>query len=322
MPQVDLPLEELWTYSGTNPKPDDFDRYWSEALAELDAVDPQPDRRPADFSVPFARCEEWYFTGTRGARIHAKCVLPRAQAGGSGRHPALLRFHGYSMSAGDWVELLPYAAAGFVVCALDVRGQGGKSTDPGGVVGNTLHGHIIRGLEGAPEDLLFRHIYLDTVAAARLVMALPEVDTARIGVTGGSQGGGLSLACAALEPRIARVAAIYPFLCDYQRVWDLDLGQAAYEELREYFRRFDPRHENASHTFTRLGYVDVQHLAPRITGRTMVVTGLMDEVCPPSTQFAAFNKIKAEKQMIIYPDFSHENLPDVGDRVFQFMLEM
>src|SRR5205823_2021338 len=104
---------------------------------------------------------------------------------------------------------------------------------------------------------------------------------------------GLTLACAALEPRLKLAAPVYPFLCDYQRVWEMDLDVAAYDELRVYFRLFDPLHEREQQVFTRLGYIDNQHLAQRIRAEVLMAVGLMDTVCPPSTQFAAFNKIEA-----------------------------
>ena len=133
------------------------------------------------------------------------------------------------------------------------------------VAGPTLRGHIIRGLEDPdPSKLLFRQVFLDTVQLARVVMAFPEVDPGRVGCWGASQGGALALACAALEPRIRRTAPVFPFLCDYQRVWEMDQAKDAYEELRLFFRAFDPRHEREAAIFTRLGYIDVQHLAPRI----------------------------------------------------------
>ncbi|MFN2161951.1 MAG: acetylxylan esterase, partial [Candidatus Promineifilaceae bacterium] len=47
-----------------------------------------------------------------------------------------------------------------------------------------------------------------------------------------------------------------------------------------------------------------------------------DEICPPSTQFAAYNKITAPKEMVLYPDFGHEDLPGFDDRVFQFMMNL
>jgi cephalosporin-C deacetylase len=202
-------------------------------------------------------------------------------------------FHGYSGSSGDWCDKLAYVANGFSVAALDCRGQGGLSEDAGSVRGNTLRGHIIRGLDDSPDRLLFRQIFLDCAQLAGIVMSMEEVDPDRVGATGGSQGGGLTLACAALEPRIRRCAPVFPFLCDYLRVWEMDLDVAAYDELRTYFRLFDPLHEHKDEAFTRLGYIDCQHLAPRIRAETMLSFGLIDSICPPSSQFAAYNKIRA-----------------------------
>lgn len=317
MPLVfDLPLEELKTYQGRNPRPDDFDAFWERGLAEMRATDPGVQLVPAEFQTSFAECFHLYFTGVRGARVHAKLLQPKH---GSALHPAVLMFHGYSGNSGDWSSKLGYVAQGFTVAALDVRGQGGLSEDVGGVKGSTLHGHIVRGLDDNPDNMLFRHIFLDTARLARIVMDLPNVDENRVGATGGSQGGGLTLACAALEPRIRRLAPVYPFLADYQRVWEIDLDVDAYAELRQYFRLFDPLHRQENGIFEKLGYIDVQHLAPRIQGQVLMSVGLMDEICPPSTQFAVFNKITSLKSVLVYPDFGHENLPGNEDAIFEFM---
>ncbi len=313
----DMPLAELRAYQGVNPKPADFDAFWERGLAEMRATDPQIELVPAHFQTTYADCFHLYFTGVGGARLHAKFVRPKQQTQPG---PALLMFHGYSMNAGEWLDKLAYAAAGFTVAALDCRGQGGQSQDLGGATGWTLHGHIVRGLDDAPEMLSFRQIFLDTAQLAAIVMAMPQVDENRVGATGASQGGGLTLACAALEPRIRRAAPIYPFLCDYQRVWEMDLDEGAYEELKSYFRRFDPRHEREAAIFTQLGYVDVQHLAPRIRAEVRLAVGLRDKICPPSTQFAAYNKISAPKSLDLYPEFAHEHLYGQADRVFQFMM--
>lgn len=318
MPLIDLPLAELRTYSGRNPRPADFDAYWDAALGELDATDPQPELRP-NFMVSARgiECFDLWFTGVGGARIYAKYLRPKPSAEKS---PATLHFHGYSGHSGDWVDKLGWPAAGFCFASMDVRGQGGKSEDRGQVKGTTLRGHIVRGLDDPdPRKLAFRQIFLDTAQLARVVMNLPEVDANRVGCFGSSQGGALSLACAALEPRIRRTAPVFPFLCDYQRVWEMDQAKDAYEELRLFFRAFDPRHERETEIFTKLGYVDCQHLAPRIQAETLMFTGLMDTICPPSSQFAAFNKITAKKDVILYPDFAHEVLPGQIDRTFGFM---
>jgi cephalosporin-C deacetylase len=316
MPLFDMPLDQLREYGGANPRPADMADYWERALDEMRSVDARIELVRKDYSASFAECFDLYFTGVRGARIHAKYLRP---VGVPEPHPAVVLFHGYSGSSGDWFDKLGYAAQGFSVAALDCRGQGGLSEDTGGVKGNTLNGHIIRGLDGSPDDLLFRHIYLDCAQLAGIVMDMPDVDPTRVGATGGSQGGGLTLACVALEPRMKRAAPVFPFLCDYKRVWEIDLAVAAYEELKQYFRRFDPRHEREDEVFNKLGYIDNQHLASRIRAETLFFTGLMDTVCPPSSQFAAYNKITAPKDMVIYPDFGHEGLPDSGERIFEFM---
>jgi cephalosporin-C deacetylase len=101
----------------------------------------------------------------------------------------------------------------------------------------------------------------------------------------------------------------------------MDLARDAYEELVYYFTRFDPRHEREEETWTKLGYIDVQHLADRIKARVEMTTGLMDMICPPSTQFAAYNKIRSQKDVVLYPDFGHEDLPGHQDRLFEFLSE-
>jgi cephalosporin-C deacetylase len=317
----DAPLEQLKTYQGINPRPSDFDAFWEKSLAELSGVDPQVELVPAKFQAPFAECFHLYFTGVGSVRVHAKLLRPTRV---HSPHPAILMFHGYTGDSGDWFDKLGYVAAGFTVAALDCRGQAGLSEDKGGVQGNTLYGHIIRGLadalEGNPEKLLFRQVFLDTVELARIVMGMPDVDPERVGATGWSQGGALTVACAALEPRIKRIAPVYPFLSDYKRVWELDLARDAYKEIQDFFRHADPTHQREDAVFEKLGYIDIQFLAARIRAEVLWGIGLMDTVCPPSTQFAVYNKIVAPKKMVIYPDFAHEPLPGLHDQIFQFML--
>ncbi len=316
MPLIDMPLDELRGYRGRNPRPADFDQYWARALAELEGIDPQVELQPHVLPAVVADCFDLYFTGVGGALIHAKYLRPAVS---DQPHGAVLMFHGYSGHTGDWADKLGYVSQGYSVAALDVRGQGGQSEDPGGVRGNTLQGHIIRGLDDEPDRLFYRSVFLDCAQLASIVMGFPEVDERRVAAIGASQGGALTLACAALEPRITRAVPIHPFLSDYRRVWELDLAKDAYAELVQYFRLFDPRHEREEEVFTRLGYIDVQHLAPRIRANVMMVTGLMDTICPPSTQFAAYNKIESRKRMVLYPDFAHEAYPGLPDLMFEFL---
>ncbi len=319
MPLIDKPLPELKTYLGRNPRPADHDAYWAAALKELDATDPKPELVPSKEIAPrHSEAFDLWFTGVGGARVYAKYVRPKKS---SGKNPAVLQFHGYTGSSGDFASRLAWSGEGLCVAAMDCRGQGGRSEDIGGVKGTTYRGQIIRGLDDPdPTKLLYRQIFLDTAQLARVVMGFPEVDATRVGAMGGSQGGALTLACAALEPRIKRAAPLFPFLCDYQRVWEMDLAKDAYEELRTWVRQFDPLHAREPEVFTKLGYIDCQFLAPRIKAEVLMFVGLMDTICPPSSQFAAYNKITSKKDLVIYPDYGHEGLPGESDRTFNFML--
>ncbi len=320
MPLIDMPLAQLKEYRGVNPCPADFSAFWDASLAQMRALDPQVEYKAANFSAPGLICQELYFTGMHGVRVQCNFVRP---AQGEGPHPGALFFHGYTGAANGFLSMLPYAYAGFYCLAMAVRGQGGKSQDTPVALGPSCYGQVVRGLHSDdPADFYFRDVFLDAAQAAGILMAMPQVDENRVGALGGSQGGGLTLACAALEPRIAVACAAYPFLSDYRRVWDMDLDDLAYIGLRKYFRVFDPLHEKEEEIFYKLGYVDVQNLSPRIKARVLMATGLMDVVCPPSTQFAAYNKITSPKQSLIYPDYGHENLPLWNQKCHKLMMTL
>ena len=318
----ELSVSELYNYNGINPKPKDFDLFWSDGLNEVYSIDPKIELRKSDFTFPFGECFDLYFTGTKNARIYAKLLKPKDQ---KSKGPGLLIFHGYSGNSGGWSEKpskLAYVAAGFTVVAMDCRAQGGKSSDSGDRLGWSLRGHIVRGLKDSPKNLYYRDVFLDSVQLARILMSFDGVDECRIAATGESQGGGLSLACASLVPTIKKVAPIFPFLCDYQRAWQFDTPDNAYQEIREYLRRFHPQDRDVSEVFNKLGYIDIQHFVSRITGETLMATALADTRCPPSTQFAVFNKINSKKHIEIYPNYGHERLPEHDDRIFQFLMSL
>ena len=318
MPLIDMPLEQLKTYQGRNPRPADFDEFWDASLAELDQIDPAASFEPYAFPSAIADFYELTFTSTKGARIYAKFAKPKNV---TGKIPAILEFHGLSGSSPDWNNLIKFVAQGYCIVSLDTRGQAGYSEDVGGVPGTTYSTPFMRGFDGAPEDLLCRDLFLDTAQLARVVMALDYVDEARVAAMGGSQGGALSLACASLVPEIKLCAPIYPYLCDYKRVWEMDLAKGAYEGIRYYLRAFDPRHEHIDEFFEKLGYIDLQFLAPRIRATVYMSTGLMDTTCPPSTQFAAYNKITSPKKVEIYPDYGHEGIKGSWDLIYRFFAE-
>jgi len=316
MPALDLPLKELQNYRGSSPLPKDFDSYWDKALAELDKAGTVYTLEPAEFNAEGVECSYLYFNGVGGARVCGKFLRPTKI---NGKIPAIAMFHGYSGHSGDWLDKLVYAYSGYAVLALDVRGQMGRSEDNLHVNGSTFRGHIVRGLsDDDPEKLFFRNVFLDTAQCARILMSMDFVDEKRVGATGGSQGGALTITCAALEPRVKMCASVHPFLSDYKRVWEMDLFKGAYEELGIYLRNYDPRHKNIDRMFELLAYIDVSNLAPRIKNETYMFIGLMDDICPPSTQFAVYNRITAKKSCEIYPNHGHEHLPGHPELIYNY----
>ncbi|HBE04296.1 MAG: acetylesterase [Spirochaetes bacterium GWF1_41_5] len=317
MPIFDMSIDKLKKYKGSTPRPDDFKNFWNDGLKEISHLDPEPEYRKIDFPALNAEVYDLFFTGVKNARIHALHIRPKnIKTPG----PAIIEFHGYSGSHGDIAPKLKWIQQGYSVFSLDVRGQGGKSEDPGGVIGNTLRGHIIRGIEYS-QSLLFRQVFLDGVLLVRLASACSFVDKKSLATTGGSQGGGLALAVAALCPEIGRCAAQFPFLGDYYRAWELNCG-SAFEEIREWFRRFDPEHKREKEIFNRLGYIDVHNLAPMIKAQVLTCVCLEDNSVPPSTVFSIYNNIKSKKEIVIYPDFKHESILGWEDRVFCFLSEL
>lgn len=320
MPLSDMPLEVMKDYHGKTIRPEDFDQYWDRAIAKMEALGTSYELVPAAVRASGAECFDLWFTGVGGAKVHAKYLRPAHRTGPCA---AVLLFHGYRRNCGSWASLMSYVGAGFCVLGLDCRGQGGLSVDNGSVEGTTICGHVIRGAtDPNPDKLLMRNIYLDCAQLARIAMAMPEVDETRVAAQGASQGGGLALACAALTPKLNRVAALMPFLCDFRRSWEVANPDGAIYELQYYFKFIDPRHKNEDAFFERLGYIDNVNLAPRIRANVLLLTGLTDRECPPSTQFAAYNGISSPKRYELWPDYGHEVCPDMEDTAMEFLLEM
>ena len=311
-----MSVEELFKYEGVSPCPEDIDEYWDAALAEMNAVNHDAQFVKKEFPSKIADMYDLYYTGTKNAVIHAKVAVPKNE---KGKMPAVLMFHGLSESSCEWSGLLRFASQGYVVAFMDVRGQGGLSEDVGSVAGTTYTTPFTRGIDGDKHDLLMRDVFLDTALLAKIIMGLDYVDETRVGVTGGSQGGALSVACACLVPEIKKCAPLYPYLSDYKRVYEMDLTGGAYDGLKYYFRHFDPTHERSDELYEKLGYIDIQNIAKRMKAELLMFTGLMDTTCPPSTQFAMYNKVNSKKDVVFYPDYGHERLKGADDIVFEFL---
>mgnify|MGYP002584729421 FL=1 len=300
---VDMSLEQLKKYQGSSKRPDDFNEYWENILKKRKFFSGNIEIKRNEFQTPFCECYDIFFHGIEKAVIHVKYLKPRNIMG---KIPAIIEFHGYGGCSKDWTYKLPYAACGIAVFSMECRGQMGDSTDSFGVQNHFRNYNLIRGVM-TPEDLYYKKVFLDALDLMDIVMEFDYININKIGTMGYSQGGGIALALAALNTNVNKVFAVYPFLSDYKRCWDMDTG-AAYEEIKDYFRQRDPQHERENEFFNNLGYIDIQNMAHWIKADVVMITGLMDKVCPPSTQFAVYNKLLCRKKHLIFPEYGHEDM--------------
>lgn len=301
---ADMPLEQLQQYRPPQTKQPDFGAFWKRTLDEALSQPLNEDLEPIPtYPVPEVEVFRASFDGFRAGRCVAWYLRPR-DIGFDASLPALVFYHGYSGNKGMPHNYLMWALQGYAVLALDVRGQSGESND--GIIYPEGHisGWMTQGIMD-PETYYYRGVYMDCVRAAELVAAQPEVDARHMGAAGVSQGGGLTLAAAALSGRFALAMPEVPYLCHFRRALEM-AQQDPYLELSRYFRVYPEREEQA---FRTLSYFDNLNLADRITCPVLMTVGLLDLICPPSTIYATFNHIKSEKKMCVYPYHGHE-VPD------------
>ncbi|MCL2582979.1 MAG: acetylxylan esterase [Streptosporangiales bacterium] len=302
MPWYDLPLEQLRAYRTATPEPDNLDAWWSERLqdAREQAKPVTITRHEPDLYGP-AEVHDVEFSGANGDRIKAWYLRPANRETSA----VCVKYIGYGGGRGAPAEHMLLPALGYAVLVMDTRGQGGRWTfgatgdgDGGGPENSQV---MTRGIL-SPETYYFTRLITDAALAVDAAAELAGPD-ARIGVCGGSQGGGLSLAAAALHgDRIAVCQPDVPFLCDVQRAITL-APSTPYTEIPEFLAHNGHLADRALDT---LRYVDCALLARRVTAPTLMTVSLMDPIVPPSTVFAAYNEITAAKGIAVHPYSGHE----------------
>jgi cephalosporin-C deacetylase len=306
MALYDLPQAELEGHRCSAPEPPGLDAFWERTLTEARSLATAPSFQPYRPETYGALAvDDVTFSGFGGHPIRGWFLRPRDPAEPL---PCLVTYIGYGGGRAFPVDHALFAAAGYAVLVMDTRGQGGEwlpgaTGDPGAGASGAEHpGVMTRGIS-SPETYYFRRLYTDAVRAIETAADHPQVDAGRIAVSGFSQGGGLSLAAAALAPGLVRLCmADMPFLCDIERGAQI-APEPPYTELTRYLALHPERQDEIVGT---LRHVDCALLASRIRARCIVSVGLMDPICPPSTVYAAYNAIDAPKELCVFPYGTHE----------------
>ena len=301
----DFSLDKLQIYQPERKEPADFDAFWQETLGE--ARSHALDARFTPYATGFTTVDFFDVTyrGYAGQPIKGWFVLPRQR---SGPLPCVVEYIGYGGGRGLPVNWLTFASAGFAHFVMDTRGQGstwmpGDTPDLEPDGSNPQYpGFMTRGIL-APRTYYYRRVFTDAVRAIEAARSHPAVDPARIALTGGSQGGGITLAAAGLAPELIQAALPdVPFLCHYRRATQI-VNSHPYGEISAFCKTHRDKIETV---FDTLAYFDGVNFAPRATAKAQFSTGLMDDICPPSTVFAAYNYYSGPKEIKVYEYNQHE----------------
>ena len=299
MRMIEEQIAALERVEAPQTKQPDFDAFWAETVAEARNRPLQVEGGPIDYPIPEVEVRDLTFEGVDGTKVHAWLLLPAASRRG-GPVPVVCCFHGAGGSRGVPASHAAWLAMGAAVIAHDFRMQTGLTGSATGFAGGGVGTWFSWGVLDA-RGHFFRRAWGDCLRAVELALATPEIDDARIAVTGGSQGGAAALAIAALHPAVAGCMADVPSNCWLEkRLFDRAGGVAA---VAQYLRANPDLVDRACRT---LSYFDIVNLADRIRCPVKVSLGLKDPVCPPENVYAACNRITAPIEICPYPFGEHD----------------
>ena len=288
-----MPRADASGYRTKVRKPSDFDAFWDDVLQQASAIPldveliPDPLRTSDDVEV-----FQVFYTSLDHVRIAAWYCRPVKRAV---RAPAVMFLPGYQMDPPIPKE---WARKGYIALSIAPRGKlrSNRQFNPG--YPNLLTHNIVD-----RHTYAYRGFYVDTWRGVDFLLSRPEVDPARLGVTGSSQGGGLTITTAAMRREVRAAAAGAPYLCGY--VDSIELTHTyPYEEINDYLRLYPERRRDVEAT---VAYFDGINFASRISCPIIVNIGLQDNVCPPETGYALFEHIAAtEKQLYPYDGHGHD----------------
>ena len=290
----------------TVPNPADFAQFWDQAKSELATV-------PLDAKMTLLpeRCTEKvnvYHVNLQnfrvGSRLYGILCVPKKE----GKYPALLKVPGAGVRpySGD----VALAEKGIITLEIGIHGipvnmDPAVYTDLGA---STLYQYYNYNLDNK-DRYYFKRVYLGCVRANDFLVGLPQFDGVNLGVTGGSQGGALSIVTAALDPRVKCLAAFYPALSDVTGYLNGRAG--GWPHL---FDKNNITFNNLKEKIETVGYYDVVNFARLLKVPGLYSWGFNDETCPPTSMYSAYNVISAPKDLFLALETGHWTYPEQREK--------
>ncbi|MBD0293995.1 MAG: acetylxylan esterase [Flavisolibacter sp.] len=294
----------------TVANPQDFKQFWDKAKTDLAAV-------PLDARMTLLpeRCTEKvnvYHVNLQNignSRLYGILCVPKKE----GKYPALLKVPGAGVRpyGGD----IGNAERGMITFEIGIHGVP-VTMDPGVYVNlgqGALSGYWAYNMDNR-DRFYYKRVYLGCVRANDFLVSLPQFDGTHLGVMGGSQGGALSIITAALDTRVKYLAAFYPALSD---VTGYLHGRAG--GWPHYFDRYNASANDKKDKIETVSYYDVVNFAKTLTIPGMYSWGFNDEVCPPTSMYAAYNVITAPKELFVAQETGHWTYPEQNEKLNNWM---
>ena len=298
----------------TVEQPADFDAFWSagkEALAKL-PVDaklvPMPESSNGKVDCFHVSLQNVNADTTGASRFFGVLCEPK----GEGPFPALLQVPGAGVRGyRGGVEM---AEKGIITFQVGIHGLP-VNLDPSvyeALGWGALSGYPTFNLDER-DRYYYRRVYLGCVRANDFLVSRPRYDGKTLGVTGGSQGGALSIVTAGLDPRVKLLAAYYPALADVTGYLHGRAGGWPHM-FRDEKRRLAAR-------IATVPYYDVVNFARRVKVPGFYSWGYNDETCPPTSMYAAYSVIPGEKSLLLALETGHSTTPEQVKRVNRWLEE-
>lgn len=292
----------------TTVEPKDFDNFWNKAVSDArqTPLDPKmlllPERCTSTQNVYHIS-----FQNERpGSRMYGILIVPKKE----GHYPAVIQVPGAGIRPYNGVDY------GENVISLEI-GIHGISVNMPQEVYHNLGSGALSGYPGFNKNdrnaHYYKRVYLGCVRAVDFIYSLPEFDGSTLGVTGGSQGGALSIVMAGLDSRIKFLAAVHPALCDYAGFLHQRAGGWPH-----YYRNAQP----GPNEVETLAYFDVVNFARRVNVPGWYSWGYNDVVCPPTSMYFAYNVIPGAKELHLYLETGHWTYPEQNAARYQWLKEM
>ena len=300
----DFPLDQLRTYLPAREEPADFDSFWKSTLDEARAHSLNATFEKVDYGLVAQDTFDVTFSGFGGQPVKGWLILPSQR---SGKLPCVVEYIGYGGGRSFALDWLLWASAGYAHFVMDTRGQGstwsaGDTPDLYADGGNAHYpGSMTKGILD-PKHYYYRRVFTDAIRAIDAARSHSDVDASQMAVTGGSQGGGITIAAAGLVPDVVAAMPDVPFLCHYRRATEIE-DTYPYKEIAEFCH---VHRDKVDTVFNTLSYFDGVNFAARAKAKTLFSVALMDKICPPSTVYAAYNHWAGEKDIKVYPYNGHE----------------